>query len=108
MVYAGENPKGEPGLREPARVAYLVAPTIQAGIEDGRNRAGWTQIAYTRFATEDRMDIRVIDRIRDCIPIPGGTKLYKGKSYDEATNEDWADKRQFESFIESGAGKWIE
>jgi len=101
---------------EPMRVVYLVAASLDQGVKDCRER-GWQQIAYTRFVTPERNDVRVVCRGSDVTPFAGRTPLVKGSDYDEGPGEkapqhmqdSWLKMRiDVDRFVEEGNGEWVE
>jgi hypothetical protein len=101
---------------EPMRVVYLVAASLDQGVKDCRER-GWQQIAYTRFVTTTREDVRVVCRGSDVTPFAGRTPMVKGSDYDEGPGEKapehmkdaWLKMRiDVDRFVEEGNGIWVE
>lgn len=102
-----------------SRVFYLVASTEAQGIKDAEAR-GWDRIARSRFVTPKKDDVRVIWKLDDLIPIPGGTPLIKGSDYESGPTSDWdmakwigdgyreGEKDRFDRFVADGNGEWIE
>lgn len=99
-------------------IMYLVSATRQAGVRAAMER-GWTRIAASRFATAEKHDVRVITRASELVPLSGVTLLIKGDDYEAGpAAEDtvafaaWAgdagQKFEFDRFVLSGRGRWIE
>lgn len=101
-------------------IGYLVAATDPVGITDAMER-GYVRVAYNRFVAgeqnAEKHDFRVIRRINDLVPLPGKTPLVRGTDYDEGPPATWGEgalnewikqREQFEAFVASGAGEWLE
>ncbi len=103
-----------------SRIFYLVAATEAQGIKDAQAR-GWTRIARVRFATPapEKDDVRVVWRLDDLIPLPGGTPLIRGSDYESGPESEWewkkwagdeqheGEKSRFDKFVADGNGEWI-
>lgn len=100
---------------QPSPICYLIAATKASGVKDAAAR-GWTQIAAHRFATPEKLDVRIAITLRECIPTPGGTRLFKGADYDSGPDgasvdelKAWmTEQERFGHFVERGQGRWIE
>lgn len=81
-----------------SRVFYLVSRSEESGIAAARAR-GWTRIAARRFATPENDDVRLVCRLSELVPIPGGTMMLRdGEDYDPG----------FDKFVAEGGGVWVE
>jgi hypothetical protein len=104
-----------------SRVLYLVAATEAQGDRDAAAR-GWVKIARARFVTPEpaKDDVRVVWRLDELIPLPGGTLMIKGSDYEDGSESEWEMKRwagndgregekdRFDRFVAEGNGEWIE
>ena len=96
------------------RVMYLVAPTIESGVEDALGR-GWVQIARARFVTGENVDVRVVTRFSHMVPFAGPeTRMVKAAGYESGGDllpcyqDRWLeDMAQFEEFVRVGNGVWV-
>jgi hypothetical protein len=93
-------------------LAYLVSPSIEAGVVEARGR-GWTQIARGRFVVEDGGgEVRVVSRFADLLPQPGVMRLMRGAGYEDGEGavslERWIkEKGEFDRYVEAGLGEWV-
>jgi hypothetical protein len=95
-------------------VKYLVCATEERGIADANER-GWTRLAYARFATPEKDDVRLVRRFVDFIPVAGTTAMMRGSDYDDGPPdippgraEQWLKERaSFDKFVEDGHGVWV-
>lgn len=102
-----------------SRVFYLVAATEAQGIKDAEAR-GWSRIARSRFVTPEKDDVRVVWKLDDLIPLPGGTPMIQGSDYESGPSSDWGmarwagddqhegEKARFDKFVAEGNGEWVE
>ncbi|HVB15839.1 MAG TPA: hypothetical protein VNF04_04845 [Stellaceae bacterium] len=85
-----------------SRIKFLIAATEQSGVAEARKR-GWTQIAFARFATPDKDDVRVVRRFSELPAVPGGPTLIRGEDFGENPEAD-----KFEALIAEGNGTWVD
>ena len=100
-------------------IMFLVASTDESGVADAMAR-GWTRIAARRFATPQRHDVRVIRSMVDLIvgqtPV---VSMIKGSDYEtgpaKGPEQDplawlrWeTEKPEFDKFVASGRGAWVD
>lgn len=97
-------------------IVYLICSSLETGIAEANDRAGWIRIAAARFATEDKDDIRIVTRITDLAPIAGPIHLMKAGDYavmpeglGVVQTANWTkDRAAFDTFVEAGQGIWVE
>lgn len=97
-------------------VAYLVSAVHDAGVKEAIAN-GWTQIAFSRFVTPEKHDIRLVNRASELIPMAAKTPMFRGKDYEKGPPgepEDrtvmlWAKERaSIDRFVAEGNGEWVE
>lgn len=80
---------------------FMVCAEEAAGEAECRGR-GWSQVAFGRFYTPDRDDVRVIRRFTDMTLLPGGTLLMAGPGFLENP-----DRGSFEGLVSGGHARWV-
>lgn len=102
-------------------IKYLVVATEERGAADAAER-GWVRLAYARFASPEKDDIRMVRRTADLIPYGGGkTQMIRGSDYEDGPAvhpdrpgdiellERWLrEKESFDKFVSEGHGEWVE
>lgn len=94
-------------------IAFLVSATDEGAVNFAAEK-GWIRIAYSRFVTDNKDDIRAIRRFADLIAYPPKSLLIKGSDYEEGPKseillEGWIrEKEKFDKFVSDELGEWIE
>jgi hypothetical protein len=85
-----------------SRVQFLIAATEHSGVAEARER-GWTQIAFARFATPEKNDVRVVRKFSELPAVPGGPAMIRGKDFAENPEAE-----KFEALVAEGNGAWVD
>jgi hypothetical protein len=64
---------------------------------------GWARLGAMRFATPQKDDIRVVERLSELFPGGGVMTLIRGPGFNENHHAE-----DFESLVEQGAARWDE
>ena len=100
-------------------IAYLICADEHAGFAEAEAR-GWKRIAFNRYVTDERDDIRVISRAAQLAPMAGQTNLIKGGDYEDGPADEGAlvrwiggngrigEKDKFDDFVATGNGVWLD
>ena len=97
-------------------VAYQVNAVHEVGVAEAIAK-GWTQIAYSRFVTPEKHDIRLVTRANELIPMTPRTPMFRGADYDDGPPGDPEDrpvmlwlkeKAAIDKFVAESNGVWVE
>lgn len=82
-------------------VIYLIARNNASGRAEATRR-GWKMLAYARFATPERDDVRLVTRFSEMVPMPN-LRLARGADFDAHP-----EAKEFDGFVEEGLARWLE
>jgi hypothetical protein len=83
-------------------IKFLIVDRGVSAVPYGLDR-GWTRLAAARYATPQKDDIRVVERVAEIFSTGAAMVLIRGPGFNENIQAE-----NFEALIEQGAARWEE
>ena len=84
---------------------YFLTTDINKAVAEAAE-AGWTRVAFNRWATAGRDDVRIIRRMSEFQLIPGGSYIMPARDLLDVSLEDNHQPYLFKELVDSGAAQW--